>query len=469
MSDLSTAPNSTAADSSGAAPALPLADLSAGRPVLWASDTVGDPASGGALHGISPADIEATVARLSRFAPLLALLFPELDSSAGRIESGLLHTPRLQAAIGMPPGFGTLLVKADHALPVAGSIKARGGIHEVLEHAEALALADGLLAPGGDYRVLASPAARALFGTHQVAVGSTGNLGLAIGVMASALGFEAVVHMSADAKEWKKARLRKRGVEVVEHAGDYAEAVAAGRRAADADPRCHFVDDEQSRSLLLGYAAAAPHLARQLQALGRTVDAQHPLFVYLPCGVGGAPGGIAYGLAQIYGPHVHCFFAEPTRSPCFLVQMLAGTPVLAHLGANPSVYDVGLDNRTEADGLAVPRASALAADVVRPLLAGVYTVEDEDLFRLLHSAAVTESIRIEPSAAAGLAGPASLQASAAGQAYIARRGLAAHMAQSTHIAWTTGGLFVPDEEYARFQARGARAADAGSAPAVAAA
>lgn len=441
---------------------LTLESLQAGLPVLWASHEDRSAAAGPAGNGISRADINLTLGRLGRFAPLMATLFPELAASHGVIESALLPVPRLQHALALPADCGMLLIKADHALPVAGSIKARGGIHEVLEHAEAVALANGLLPDGleSDYRLLDTPTARSVFAGYKVAVGSTGNLGLAIGVMASALGFQAVVHMSADAKQWKKDRLRRRGVEVVEHVGDYAEAVAAGRRAADADARCHFVDDEQSLSLLLGYSAAAPHLARQLAEAGRTVDAEHPLFVYLPCGVGGAPGGIAFGLAQIYGPHVHCFFAEPTRSPCFLVEMLSHTPLLSHLGANPSVYDVGQDNRTEADGLAVPRASELAAAVVKPFLGGVYTVADETLFEHLHMAAHTEGIRIEPSAAAGISGPGMLLGSDAGRAYLERQGVDRHMAQSTHIVWTTGGLFVPDQEYARFRARGAIAAQA---------
>lgn len=402
-------------------------------------------------------DMQAAVARFGRFAPLLADLFPELQASGGVIESPLVPAPALGRALGLEADAGALWVKCDHLLPVAGSIKARGGIHEVLEFAEQLALRHGLVAPGGDYRALASPEARALLGRYQVAVGSTGNLGLSIGVAASALGFRAAVHMSADAKEWKKERLRRRGVEVVEHAGDYEKAVAAGRAQAASDPFCHFVDDERSLSLLQGYSAAAPALQRQLAQAGIAVDATHPLFVYLPCGVGGAPAGITFGLRQVLGPHVHCFFAEPVQSPCFLAQMLAGPH------DHPSVYDWGLSNQTEADGLAVPRASLLAASLMHPLLSGVFTVQDATLFQHLAWAHDTEGLRIEPSAAAGFSGPCMLTGTPEGRAWLRAQGLEAHLPRATHLAWTTGGLFVPDSEYDLFLQRGRAQPQAASA------
>ncbi len=431
-----------------------LAALRGAEPCLWLNPRrQAAPAAQQRALGetISLDDTKAAAARFERFAPLLAQLFPELADTQGVIESPLVPAAALQPDVGLPAGRGALWIKADHSLPVAGSIKARGGIHEVLEFAERLALEQGLLTPASgpeEYRQLASPAARAVFGRYQVAVGSTGNLGLSIGVAASALGFRAAVHMSADAKEWKKERLRRRGVEVVEHAGDYEKAVAAGRTQAEADPFCHFVDDERSLSLLLGYSAAALHLRTQLADAGIAIDAEHPLFVYLPCGVGGAPAGIAFGLRQLLGPHVHCLFAEPVQSPCFLVQMLAGE------GAHPSVYDLGLNNRTEADGLAVPRASLLAAALMQPLLSGSFTVRDETLFEQLVQVLDATGARIEPSAAAGFSGPAMLTGSPAGQAWLQAQGLAPHLAQATHVVWTTGGLFVPPEEYERFVARG---------------
>ena len=325
-------------------PKLLLARLQGKTPTLWVNDRLGQPL---APNSDSTDAILDAQARMQRFAPLLANLFPELAGTDGHIESALMPADALKRAVvrGDADDASAWFVKRDDALPVAGSIKARGGFHEVLAVAERIALEQGLIAAQDDRRVLGSPEARALFAQYTVAVGSTGNLGLSIGVMAAALGFDTVVHMSDDAKAWKKARLRQRGVRVVEHAGDYAKAVAAGRTQASASPRSHFVDDEQSPLLFHGYAASARHLAEQLVAAGRTVDAGHPLFVYLPCGVGGAPGGITYGLKAIFGAHVHCFFAEPVASPCMLVQLASrsDSPV--------SVYDIGLDNKTDADGL----------------------------------------------------------------------------------------------------------------------
>ena len=421
------------------------------QPALWTNPArqALPPAALQALgRNISLDDTKAAAARLARFAGLLAQVFPELAATGGVVESPLLPATELQPALGLAEGQGRLFVKADHSLPVAGSIKARGGMHEVLEFAERLALEHGLVQPGSDYRALATPAARGVLGRYQVAVGSTGNLGMSIGVVASALGFQATVHMSADAKEWKKDRLRQRGVQVVEHTGDYERAVAAGRAEAASNPQCHFVDDEQSFSLLLGYSAAALHLERQLAEQGVAVDAEHPLIVYLPCGVGGAPAGITFGLRQVLGPHVHCFFAEPVQSPCFLVQMLAEG------GSHPSVYDWGLTNRTEADGLAVPRASLLAAELMRPLLSGVFTVADDTLFAQLAQVLDALGERIEPSAAAGFSGPPMLLGTTAGQAWLRGSGVGAVLPQATHLVWTTGGLLVPDAQYQGFVQHG---------------
>ncbi|HJU70761.1 MAG TPA: D-serine ammonia-lyase [Paucimonas sp.] len=418
------------------------------QPFLWLNQARRP--AGEALPGMLPdaAAIEAASARWQRFAPLLMVLFPETAETGGIIESDLLAVPALQRALAGQSAEGKWFVKADHALPIAGSVKARGGIHEVLEFAEKLALEHRLIDLSSDYAALAAPSARQLFARYTIAVGSTGNLGMSIGVMASALGFRAQVHMSAEAKEWKKQRLRRHGVDVIEHAGDYGAAVEAGRRAAQADACTYFVDDERSLSLFLGYAVAALRLRQQLRQASVVVGPQTPLFVYLPCGVGGAPSGIAFGLKQVFGDHVHCFFAEPTASPCVLAQM--SQP--GHPGI--TVYDLGLDNRTAADGLAVARASELAVRVMTPLLSGIFTLDDDALFRNLYLLHENEGIRIEPSAAAAISGPQMLLHTPAGQQYLKENGLEQAMANAVHLLWTTGGLFVPDEDYLGFLARG---------------
>ncbi|PXZ72322.1 D-serine ammonia-lyase, partial [Pseudomonas aeruginosa] len=267
-----------------------LADLIALRPSEWFNPAIAPSAEALADVGLGAADVADASARLQRFAPLIARVFPETAASGGIIESDLVEVAAFHDALRQHYAAelpGRLWLKRDSHLPISGSIKARGGIYEVLAHAERLALEHGLIGLDDDYSRLAEADCRAFFARHRIAVGSTGNLGLSIGIIGAALGFQASVHMSADARQWKKDKLRAHGVTVVEYASDYSVAVEQGRREAAGDPYTHFVDDENSRDLFLGYAVAAERLRGQLDAAGIRVDSEHPLFVHLPCGVGG--------------------------------------------------------------------------------------------------------------------------------------------------------------------------------------
>lgn len=252
-------------------------------------------------------------------------------------------------------------------------------------------------------------------------MGSTGNLGLSIGMISAKLGFRVTVHMSADAKQWKKDLLRANGVRVVEYLEDYSKAVEEGRRQAQANPKAHFVDDENSRDLFMGYSVAALRLKGQLEAMGSVPSMERPLDVYLPCGVGGAPGGIAFGLKQIFGDAVRCWLVEPTHAPCMLIGLMTGEH------DRVSVQDFGLDNRTDADGLAVGRASKFAGKIIEHLVEGVLTVSDERLNPWTKLLWEQEGLFIEPSAAAAFIGP--FKRPDAGFS----------------LVWATGGRLVPQE------------------------
>lgn len=417
------------------------------EPLTWFNPKASTLAVGLPYVGLDQRDVADASARLARFAPYLCEAFPETRVTQGILESEIAAIPAMQGALNERYGVevtGRLLLKKDSHLPISGSIKARGGIYEVLAHAEQLALKAGLLREEDDYSKLFSDEFRQFFGQYSIAVGSTGNLGMSIGIMSAKLGFTVTVHMSADAREWKKRKLREHGVIVVEYAEDYGVAVEQGRKEAERDPNCFFIDDENSRTLFLGYSVAGERVKAQFKEMGIVVDAEHPLFVYLPCGVGGGPGGVAFGLKLAFGDNVRCFFAEPTHSPCMLLGVHTG------LHDHISVQDLGIDNLTAADGLAVGRASGFVGRAMERLLDGFYTLSDQEMYDLLGLLAREEQIRLEPSALAGMPGPWRV---AANPEWQAAQGLdKATMAQSTHLVWATGGGMVPAEEMEKYLA-----------------
>ena len=396
-------------------------------------------------------DIKNAEERLNRFAPYITKAFPETQKSKGIIESPIVEISKMKNELEelfQQFIYGDLLVKCDSHLPISGSIKARGGIYEVLKHAEDLAFEHEILKEEDDYSIIDSYKFRRFFSNYSIAVGSTGNLGLSIGIISAKLGFKVYVHMSADAKQWKKNLLRSKGVTVIEYQSDYSQAVEEGRRQAECDPSIYFVDDENSTNLFLGYAVAAYRLKNQFAEMNITVDKEHPLFVYLPCGVGGGPGGVAFGLKLIFKDNVHCFFVEPTHSPCMLLGLITG------LQDKISVQDFGIDNRTEADGLAVGRPSGFVGKTLKNLLSGAYTIGDNTLYILLSKLVNSENIYLEPSALAGFTGAIELFKNEAGKEYIERNKLASSIGNSTHLIWATGGSMVPKEVMNKYYERG---------------
>lgn len=368
---------------------------------------------------------------LLRFAPFLKNVFDDLKDSEGIIESKLSRADMY--------GLKNFYLKEDNTLPVAGSVKARGGIYEVLKFAENMAIENNLINSKKDYSQFSSESFKALFKTYTIEVGSTGNLGISIGLISSALGFKVNVHMSIDAKAWKKELLRKNGVNVIEYDSDYSEAVKMGRLNSMKNEKSYFVDDENSVNLFLGYATAAIRLKKQLEDKNITIDKEHPLFVYIPCGVGGAPGGILYGLKKFFKDAVHVFFVEPVNSACVLFGMVAGKSV--------DVGEYGIDAKTDADGLAVSKASELCLELSQKTLAGIFTVKEERLIPLLKELYDNTGKFVEPSASTSLIFSRFLDSKEFLEFVEAHNINAENI---VHISWLTGGKLVPEKNRKRF-------------------
>ena len=162
----------------------------------------------------------------------------------------------------------------------------------------------------------------------------------------------------------------------------------------------------------------------------------------IPTGVGGAPGGITYGLKRLFKDNVHCFFVEPTNCPSVLI----GIDTQTHEKAN--VSDYGCSGKTEADGLACASPSGFVTRMMTNLVSGDFTVEDKKLYDYLRLLYSSESIQIEPSSCAAFAGPVGFSEYKEALQYCKDNHLTEEiLMNATQIAWATGGRMIPQESY----------------------
>ena len=117
-----------------------------------------------------------------------------------------------------------------------------------------------------------------------------------------------------------------------------------------------------------------------------------------------------------------------------------------------SVQDLGIDNVTAADGLAVGRASGFVGHAMARLIDGYYTLSDDEMYKLLYMLSSKEDIKLEPSALAGMKGPMCIMQA---QEYLKRMGMdESVLDNATHIVWATGGGMVPEAEMSKYLEKG---------------
>ena len=116
-----------------------LKDVSELKEILWLNPKLKSYEAANSFINLDTKAIDDAEKRLEKFAPLIEKIFPETEDTHGIIESPMQEIEKMRMQLEKSYNAkisGKLLLKMDSHLPIAGSVKARGGIYEVLKYAE---------------------------------------------------------------------------------------------------------------------------------------------------------------------------------------------------------------------------------------------------------------------------------------------------------------------------------------------
>jgi threonine dehydratase len=222
-------------------------------------------------------------------------------------------------------------------------------------------------------------------GADRVVTTSTGNHGAATAWAAARLGMQATVYVPRGAAAAKTALIERHGAELRVHGSDLDESKAAAVLAAQR-AGAPFFEDGAEPAQYAGYESIGRELIEQLDAA--------PAAVLVPVGNGALLAGLGRALRPAW-PSTLRVGVVASAAPVMAASWEARTPV------------EGLSSATCADGLAVRVAIPLAVEALRDAADGMLQVSERAIAVAMGHAARAD-LRIEPSAAAGLAALAQL-------------------------------------------------------------
>ena len=168
-----------------------------------------------------------------------------------------------------------------------------------------------------------------------------------MGIMRGGIGFKVRVDMCGDGGGWKKGKVGRDGVRVVEYEEDYGVGVEEGGKGGECEGKCLFIDEENWGRLLVGYWVGGEGVKGEFGEEGGMVDGDKGVFVYVGCGAGGGRGGVGSGVKVGFGDDVEWFFGEGREWGCMLLGVDRG------LEDEICVEDIGMEKVTGGDGVGV--------------------------------------------------------------------------------------------------------------------
>ena len=214
-----------------------------------------------------------------------------------------------------------------------------------------------------------------------ICVASAGNYGLAISTAGQFHGIKTTVFVPENATESKVEKIRLSGATVIQKGSDFDTAKNMARKYAESNKMLFWED-----GVLNEMVSGSSTIAREIISVSQDWD-----YIIVPVGNGSLIKGIAQEIKKTL-PSTKVLGVVPSGSPA-MYQALTGIN-----------WDESVSPKTTADGLSVRIPIKQITEEIKPLIDGVFLIQESKLLPAVKAFIEQEQMAVETSAAICLAG-----------------------------------------------------------------